>query len=57
MLYRFTFTPEIVHTLQIIEWPRAEVTLTILQPSVAEGLRLRARLKSAHFPPASRATA
>jgi Fic family protein len=49
MAYRFSFTPEIVRALQSIERARAEVTLTVLPPAVAEGLRLRARVKSTHF--------
>jgi len=49
MSYRFNFTPEIVRFLQAIERARAEVTLTVLPPAVAEGLRLRARVKSTHF--------
>ena len=49
MPYRFSFTPEIVRALQSIERARAEVTLTILPPGVAKGLRLRARIKSTHF--------
>jgi len=49
MPYRFSFTPEIVRALQSIERARAEVTLTVLPPGVAEGLRLRARVKSTHF--------
>jgi len=49
MAYRFSFTPEIVRALQSIERARAEVTLTVLPPAVAERLRLRARVKSTHF--------
>jgi Fic family protein len=49
MSYRFTFTPEIVRTLQAIERARAEVTLTVLPPAMAERLRLQARVKSTHF--------
>lgn len=49
MPYRFTFTPQIVRTLQAIERARAEVQLTVLPPAVAEGLRLRARVRSTHF--------
>jgi len=49
MSYRFTFTPEIVRTLQVIERARAEVTLTVLPPAVVEGLRLQARVRSTHF--------
>lgn len=49
MAYRFEFTPEIVRALQTIERARAEVQLTILPPIVAEGLRLRARVRSTHF--------
>jgi len=49
MPYQFTFTPEIVRALQSIERARAEVQLTILPPAVAEGLRLRARVRSTHF--------
>ena len=49
MPYRFTFTPEIVRALQVIERARAEVTLTVLPPGVAEELRLKARLKSTHY--------
>ena len=49
MTYRFEFTPEIVRALQTIERARAEVQLTVLPPAVAEGLRLRARVRSTHF--------
>ena len=49
MPYQFTFTPEIVRALQSIERARAEVQLTVLHPAVAEGLRLRARVRSTHF--------
>jgi hypothetical protein len=38
MAYRFTFTPEIVRSLQAIERARAEVTLTVLPPSIVERL-------------------
>jgi hypothetical protein len=49
MTYTYSFTPEIVRKLQSLEWPRAEVTLTVLPPAIAEGLRLRARVRSTHF--------
>jgi len=49
MPYQFNFTPEIVRALQSIERARAEVQLTVLPPAVAEGLRLRARVRSTHF--------
>jgi Fic family protein len=49
MTYTYAFTPEIVRKLQSLEWPRAEVTLTVLPPAIAEGLRLRARVRSTHF--------
>lgn len=49
MTYQYTFTPEIVRHLQTIERSRAEVTLTVLPPAIAEGLRLRARVRSTHF--------
>lgn len=49
MSYTFNFTPEMVRALQGIERARAEVQLTILPPAVAEGLRLRARVRSTHF--------
>ncbi len=49
MPYRFTFTSEIVRSLQIIEQARAEVKLTVLPPAMAESLRLRARVRSTHF--------
>ena len=49
MTYNYSFTPEIVRHLQTIERARAEVTLTILPPAIAEGLRLRARVRSTHF--------
>ena len=49
MAYSFSFTPEIVRALQGIERARAEVQLTVLPPAVAEGLRLRARVRSTHF--------
>ncbi|MBN2385582.1 MAG: hypothetical protein JXB85_01080 [Anaerolineales bacterium] len=45
----FTFTSEIVRSLQIIEQARAEVNLTALPPAMAESLRLRARVRSTHF--------
>ena len=49
MAYNFEFTAEIVRALQVIERARAEVQLTVLPPAVAEGLRLRARVRSTHF--------
>jgi Fic family protein len=49
MSYAFQFTPEIVRALQVIERARAEVQLTVLPPALAEGLRLRARVRSTHF--------
>jgi Fic family protein len=49
MPYQFTFTAEIVRSLQIIEQSRAEVNLTVLPPAMAESLRLRARVRSTHF--------
>lgn len=49
MPYRFSFTPKIVRFLQTIERVQTEVTMTVLPPAVAEGLRLRARVKSTHF--------
>jgi Fic family protein len=49
MSYAFQFTPEIVRALQVIERARAEVQLSVLPPAVAEGLRLRARVRSTHF--------
>jgi Fic family protein len=49
MAYEFDLTPEIVRALQSIERARAEVQLTVLPPAVAEGLRLRARVRSTHF--------
>ena len=49
MPYKYSFTPEIVRHLQTIERARAEVTLTVLPPAIAEGLRLRARVRSTHF--------
>ena len=49
MAYRFTFTPEIVRSLQAIERARAEVTLTVLPPAMVERLRLQARVRSTHY--------
>ena len=49
MPYQFDLTPEIVRALQSIERARAQVQLTVLPPAVAEGLRLRARVRSTHF--------
>ncbi len=49
MTYRFTFTPEIVLALQSIEAARTRVQMVVLPPTVAEGLRLRARIRSTHF--------
>jgi Fic family protein len=49
MPYQYTFTPTIVSALQTIERARTEVNLTILPPTIAESLRLRARLRSTHF--------
>jgi adenine-specific DNA-methyltransferase len=49
MAYRFTFTPEIVRSLQAIERARAEVTLTVLPPSIIERLRMQARVRSTHY--------
>ena len=48
-MYKYSFTPEIVRHLLIMEWPMAEVASLKLLPDVAEGLRLRARLRSTHF--------
>jgi Fic family protein len=49
MTYKYSFTPGIVRQLQSIERARTEVTLTVLPPAIAEGLRLRARVRSTHF--------
>lgn len=49
MSYRFSFTPEIVLALQAIEAARTKVEMVVLPPAVAEGLRLRARIRSTHF--------
>ena len=49
MAYRFTFTPEIVRSLQAIERARAEVTLTVLPPAMVENLRMQARVRSTHY--------
>ena len=49
MSYRFTFTPEIVRALQSMEAARTKVQIVVLPPAVAEGLRLRARIRSTHF--------
>jgi len=49
MSYTFSFTPDIIRSLQIIERARTEVDLTVLPTAVAEGLRLRARMRSTHF--------
>ena len=49
MSYPFTFTPEIVLSLQSIEAARTKVQMVVLPPTVAEGLRLRARIRSTHF--------
>jgi Fic family protein len=49
MAYRFTFTPEIVRSLQTIERARTEVTLTILPPALVEHLRMQARVRSTHY--------
>jgi cell filamentation protein, protein adenylyltransferase len=49
MAYRFIFTPEIVRSLQAIERARAEVTLTVLPPSIVERLRMQARVRSTHY--------
>ncbi len=45
----FSFTAEIVRSLQIIEQSRAEDNLTGLPPAMAESLRLRARVRFTHF--------
>lgn len=49
MGYLYTFTPEIVLALQAIEAARTKVQMVVLPPTVAEGLRLRARIRSTHF--------
>lgn len=49
MPYRFSFTPDIVKHLQIIERVRETVRLTVLPPLVAEKLRLQAHIRSTHF--------
>jgi len=47
--YNFTFTPDIVQSLQIIERLREAVRLTILSPMTAEQLRFQARVRSMHY--------
>jgi Fic family protein len=49
MSYLYSFTPEIVPYLQAIERARAEVSLTVLPPALAERIRLRARVQSTHI--------
>lgn len=49
MAYNFTFTPDIVQSLQIIERLREAVRLTILSPMTAEQLRFQARVRSTHY--------
>jgi len=49
MTYQFIFTPEIVSSLQSIERSRAEVTLTVLPPALAEQMRFKARVRSTHY--------
>lgn len=49
MPYLYSFTPEIVRYLQAIERARAEVSLTVLPPALADHIRLRARVRSTHF--------
>ena len=49
MTYRFTFAPEIVRSLQVIERARAEVTLTVLPPAMVEHLRMQARVRTTHY--------
>jgi hypothetical protein len=44
-----SFTSEIVPSLQIIEQSRAEKNLTVLPPTVAKSLRLRAQMRSTHY--------
>ena len=49
MTYHFIFTSEIVRSLQSIERSRAEVTLTVLPPTLVEHMRLQARVRSTHY--------
>jgi Fic family protein len=49
MAYRFTFTPELIRSIQAIERARAAVSLTVLPPALVEQLRLRARIRSTHY--------
>jgi Fic family protein len=49
MAYRYSFTPEIVRSLQVIERARAEVTLIVLPPALVERLRFQARVRSIHY--------
>jgi hypothetical protein len=47
--YQFSFTPEIVRSLQIIERVRETIRLTILPPLIAERLRQQAHIRSTHY--------
>ncbi len=49
MSYHFSFTPQIVRDLQIIERVRENVRLTILPPLLAEQLRIQALIRSTHY--------
>jgi Fic family protein len=49
MSYRFYFTPHIVKYLQNIERVKETIHLTVLPPLVAEQLRYKAHIRSAHF--------
>lgn len=49
MDYQYTFTSEMVLSLQAIEAAQTKVQMITLPPVTAEGLRLLARIRSSHF--------
>ena len=49
MSYTFSFTPDIVRSLQIIERVREKIRLTTMPPLLAEELRRQAHIRSTHY--------
>jgi len=49
MGYPFSFTPQIIKSLQTIERVRENVRLTVLPPMIAEQLRQQAHIRSTHY--------
>jgi len=49
MGYPFSFTPQIIKSLQTIERVRENVRMTVLPPMIAEQLRQQAHIRSTHY--------